>query len=176
MNQEYQENECYLFFFLFKTLKLLFFYFQVNRSRNSSLEIIKNPNKKRYSFESQSIVSSKKKPKKTKFLKNSEINYSANISVHFNQIKSKENFIGKVQDLFQNCWTAIHQTPKHCNVSEIEMLYFNLLKGTQKEYFIFLYGLFRFLCILKKKFVLIFEIEFTFQVAHSRKNGHKMKH
>jgi len=128
MNCEMHEDNGLLY--LLDSLIYLFF---LAKSPESSLEIIKKPNKKRFSFEVSGVSTQQKKLNTKK--KSKVINYHQNFSHLISQIRNNEELCKNVLNSFQNLWVSTHQKLKILTIEELEALYYGLLKSSEKVSF-----------------------------------------
>lgn len=102
----------------------MFFFLAI--SPEASIELIKKPNKKRFSREvvgSHNILDRKR---------SKDVNYYQNFTLLMTQIKSSEELSKKIQNIFQNLWCCSHQKMKILELNELETMYYSQLKTLEK--------------------------------------------
>ena len=104
----------------------MYFLFFLAISPDVSIEMMKKPNKKRFSREvvgSHSLMERKR---------SKDVNYYQNFTLLMAQIKSSEELSKKVQNTFQNLWCCSHQKLKILELNELETLYYSQLKALDR--------------------------------------------
>lgn len=96
-----------------------------------SLDILKQPNKKRFSFESSGDPTEEKKQIKKK--KNKVVNPQENFNSLMRQIKNNEELCKNVLTNFQNLWALTNRKLKNLGISDFETRFHSLITSFEKN-------------------------------------------